>query len=846
MAKCEATAPEDELTALANLPVTTATFEKILEDSGKALGKCKLSMRSGLVDNLDDLETSVKALRVTSEANLPYHNANLTPSAALSMIATSKKQCSDIRESFQHLAPGLGVFAIDVPDPEELTKTEKELDLLQQLWRICEDWAIHFDSWKTGVFSAIKVDELETAAGGFTKSLGRLGREIKHWRVWDKAVSRVNEFKATMPLIMDLRNPAMRQRHWDAIREQLGPSGQDLDPDSDKFTLAEVYRIGLNKLGTLVGELSAAANKELAIEVALEETSTRWGSIELDVVEYKEVYFKLRSTEELSQVLEDDTVNISTMKSSKFYHSFKDGIDFWEETLSLVSEVLESVLTIQRKWMYLESIFMASEDIRRQLPAESSLFIEVNDSFKLELERMYLDPNATRACKKEGLVETLTEMDRKLDVIQKCLDEYLETKRMVFPRFYFISDDDLLEILGQSRDPIQIQKHVKKCFEGIQTMQYVATGAMGNKTPMAVGMNSPDGETATFVNPVKLVGPVETWLCDIEHAMQLGLQKLLASTIKSFKGKKEKWVKDWQGSLLITTGAVQWTADCTKGLREVGGGDKSALKKVRKHQVGFINRLTDMVRGILSKVDRKKVVALITMEIHNRDVMDKMIKTKISDPGDFLWMSQLRFIFETNVGQFGSCHVKQTNCQLQYSYEYQGNNGRLVVTPLTDRCVLTLVTAMFLFRGGNPLGPAGTGKTETVKDLGKNLSKYVVVMNCSDGMDYKSVGRIFSGLVQSGAWGCFDEFNRIKIEVISVVAMQVLSIVKALAAGVKTFDFMGQNISCNKNTGLFITMNPGYAGRTDLPDNLKALMRYMACLYIYMFSLCVCVSLTTP
>eukprot|EP00975_Prorocentrum_lima_P026547 5581721-Prorocentrum_lima.AAC.1 len=114
------------------------------------------------------------------------------------------------------------------------------------------------------------------------------------------------------------------------------------------------------------------------------------------------------------------------------------------------------------------------------------------------------------------------------------------------------------------------------------------------------------------------------------------------------------------------------------------------------------------------------------MEIHNRDVIERVIKAGCSSTQDFEWLSQLRFLYEKDKGQFGLCHVRQTNSVLEYSYEYQGNNGRLVVTPLTDRCVLTLITAMYLHRGGNPLGPAGTGKTETVKDLGKNLAKYVV------------------------------------------------------------------------------------------------------------------------
>ena len=95
------------------------------------------------------------------------------------------------------------------------------------------------------------------------------------------------------------------------------------------------------------------------------------------------------------------------------------------------------------------------------------------------------------------------------------------------------------------------------------------------------------------------------------------------------------------------------------------------------------------------------------MEIHNRDVMERMVKANCNSVSDFEWLSQLRFVFLRDSGEFGKCEVRQTNSVLEYSYEYQGNNGRLVVTPLTDRCVLTLITAMYLNRGGTPLGPAG-------------------------------------------------------------------------------------------------------------------------------------------
>eukprot|EP00731_Ephydatia_muelleri_P036494 Em0265g1a len=159
------------------------------------------------------------------------------------------------------------------------------------------------------------------------------------------------------------------------------------------------------------------------------------------------------------------------------------------------------------------------------------------------------------------------------------------------------------------------------------------------------------------------------------------------------------------------------------------------------------------------------------------------------------------------------CFANICDAQFKYAYEYLGNTPRLVITPLTDRCYITLTQSLHLIMSGAPAGPAGTGKTETTKDLGRALGVMV------------SIGNIYKGLAQTGAWGCFDEFNRISVEVLSVVAVQVKSIQDAIKTKKKRFLFEGSEIKLLPSVGLFITMNPGYAGRTELPENLKALFR---------------------
>ena len=122
------------------------------------------------------------------------------------------------------------------------------------------------------------------------------------------------------------------------------------------------------------------------------------------------------------------------------------------------------------------------------------------------------------------------------------------------------------------------------------------------KTFEASIMIAPDGEIAPFVDHVVIDGAVELWLVQVEKAMKRGISKLLSLAIQGFKGKKEKWVKDTLGQLLITTGSIMWTADCQKALNAIAAGSKAALKQQKKKQVSYLNKLTGIIRGSLSKI----------------------------------------------------------------------------------------------------------------------------------------------------------------------------------------------------------------------------------------------------
>jgi len=702
-------------------------------------------------------------------------------------------------------------------DYSKLRKACKDFEPYSNLWTTARNWEHSHKSWLEDPWEQLNAQELEDTVQNSFKVILRTVNFFKskdQQKILDIANTvkdQIDGFRKYVPLAVALRKEGMYERHWDQVSEGVG---FDIRP-TENFTFTTVIEKGLEKHIPLCEEVGEKASREYTIESLLKKMQEDWNGVCFMTPQFKSTpTFYISGFDEAMNMLDEHIVTTQTMQFSPFRGPFEEDIIKWNEKLLLVSDTLEEWIKCQGQWMYLQPIF-DSPDIMKQLPQETKRFKSVDSTWKHIMNQTNQTPNILLSCSKEGLLEKFTEANKNLEIVQKGLAEYLERKRSIFARFYFLSNDELLEILSQTKEVRNVRPHLRKVFENMADLEFKDDDTIHS-------MYSAEGENVGFV---KKVDPrdknVENWMGDVEKMMINSVRAAFLNSVEDYKERKRiEWVLSHPGQCVLNGSQVHWTIEVEESIKAKG------IEGIKEYYTFLCNQLDDtvtLVRQQLSKMQTITMNALIVIDVHARDVVDTLKKQGVDNIGAFEWIMQLRYYWEND-----DVFVKCIQTNFPYGYEYLGNTLRLVITPLTDKCYMTLMGALKLNLGGAPAGPAGTGKTESTKDLAKALAKQCVVFNCSDGMDHIMVGKFFKGLASAGAWACFDEFNRINIEVLSVIAQQLLILFGAKENNEPELEFEESLIKMKPTFSVFITMNPGYAGRTELPDNLKALFRPVA------------------
>ena len=453
------------------------------------------------------------------------------------------------------------------------------------------------------------------------------------------------------------------------------------------------------------------------------------------------------------------------------------------------------------------------------------------------MDKVSLSPKVIDVLNIQGVVRFLEEkLGAKFGMFQKALGEYLERERESFPRFYFVGDEDLLEIIGNSKNIARLQKHFKKMFAGITAI------LLNEDSTVITGIASKEGEEVVFVTPVSTVDypRINEWLSQVEFQMRMSLATAVAKAVESGRDMNDageieppklmEWLDLFPTQIVVLSAQVLWSEQVEDVLSK-GGDTEAGMKSVLENVERLLGILANCVLQEQPPLRRKKIENLISEYVHKRSVLRQLIQNKADNNKDFVWLRQMRFYYDpkqTDVLKQLSIHM--ANSKFQYGFEYLGVQDKLVQTPLIDRCYLTMTQALEARLGGSPFGPAGSGKTETVKALGDQLGRFVLVFNCDEAFDSQAMGRIFVGLCQVGAWGCFDEFNRLEERTLSAVSQQIQTIqehlmIVATTKSNTTVELVGKQVKVHTDMAIFITMNPTYAGRSNLPDNLIKLFR---------------------
>ncbi|KAK6201119.1 dynein heavy chain, cytosolic [Scheffersomyces amazonensis] len=744
---------------------------------------------------------------------------HLVPSLAIVEINNFQHLCGILAKNSDAVANISRSLNIATIPPQSLESISHEITDLRSVWIALNALWEDLDQIKSTVWKQMDVGQVQRQLDDLLNNARSLPGRVRQYASFDEIHNVIKQYLNTFVTVQELQSSSMKPRHWTSLLGQLNKI--QLDPD--RLTLGDVWGFNLNLNRAIVKAVLDQASEEEIIESKLESITKEWNDIHLEWFHYDNKVKLVRHWDRVFEQANSDISSLASMKNSAYYSSFEAEITRLEDKLIGLLVVWEKWMEVQRQWLYLDGVFGNDKaDIASLLPIESNRFVNFTYEFFNVLKRIHKHSLVMDVVGLKDMESTFSNFLHSLTKLRKSLADYLEKQRELFPRFYFIGNEDLLDLIGGSADMARINRHVAKMFTGVAQLK------VDEDSSSVVGVYSPQHEYLELNRPVSVkLKTLHEWLSELDTEIKHSLALLVKDAITEVQTVYEAVSTEALEQLM-----VRYPAQVVTVAAQVVFSKYLSTHKYQHHHTLFTNIIshltTLMTRDSTAELLRHQVEYILIELLHHRDIFSRLMACKTPEDVRFITGTQQLFHHHTSSDVTKSITITQAGASFTYGFEYLGIPEKLAYTPLVEKCYLTMTQALNQKLGGSPYGPAGTGKTESIKALGHNLGKMVIVFCCDETFDFTAMGRLLLGLCGIGCWGCFDEFNRLDEGVLSSISSQIKAVETGLGSNGQSVSISGKSITVHSEVGLFVTMNPGYEGRSELPENLKKQFRTIA------------------
>ncbi|XP_026667107.1 dynein heavy chain 12, axonemal-like [Ceratina calcarata] len=617
-----------------------------------------------------------------------------------------------------------------------------------------------------------------------------------------QALNDINEFKRYLPLVTCMCNPALQKRHWVEMSEICN---FDLTPNAGT-SLRKIISFNLMDDIEKYKSISIGANRESELRQKLSNMIKEWDRISFDIsFDHQTGMNVFSSSNDIELLLEDHLVKIEEMRTSNFIRQMASTMTNFFESLTRIQEIINQWNYIQMILNCLSSV-LNYPTIEVYLGDESLLYEEVENSLKSVQNGLSLNPTFAQI-DDVHLLESLFDIVGKLEHINKVIKDYIETKRLRFPRFYFLSDKEVREVLFESNN-FQTP-HLQKCFEGILKIK------CNKRTCIIVGDCNEELYLEKVIDSCSY--PEEDWLIHLENEMKSTMKNSISECHQIFSNTFDlSSIINFPSMSIVCAHQLHWTTAIHRCLSSL---DSESLSSLHSSYIDHLNSLTAQLKNYSTKRLRNLLTSLIIIVIQQRDVIQLLLEQN-SALTDFEWVAQLRYYLLMDY-----VNVSIFNTNVKYGYEYSYYKQHIIHTPLTNRCFHVLMQAYNYHLYGAVVGPSATGKSETVKSLAKAMAVQFRSFNCASVSSYDLLSQIFRGFITCGTWLCFENFDELPSDLLSRITEGLTTTFQAIARKLGRVTLEGVSLKINPTGHISIVTKLDPFRCSNIPDNLKVLFR---------------------